>query len=149
MADSISVALASAVVGGALTYVTTIVKIRQDLAAQYDANLRQDRIKFYQQLWMTLEPLARYAPASPFTFHTAEDLATALRKWYFEQGGLFLSAAARDAYFALQDALKELKGQPIDPVPQETLKALMDLGSALRTHLSSDVGTRAKAMLAR
>lgn len=149
MADSISVALASAVVGGALTYVTSIVKIRQDLAAQYDANLRQDRIKVYQQLWKTLEPLAKYAPASVFTFNTAQDLAAALRKWYFEQGGLFLSSAARDAYFALQDALKELKGQPVDAVPQETLKALMDLGSTLRTHLSGDVGTRAKAMLAR
>lgn len=149
MADSIAVALASAVAGGALTYVTTIMKIRQDLAAQYDADLRHDRIKVYKKLWKSLEPLARYAPPGEFTLNKAHELAVALRAWYFEEGGLFLSEAARDAYFALQDTLKDI-GLPSDePVPPETLKLLMSKGSTLRTHLSSDVGTRAKAMLVR
>jgi len=48
MADAVVAAvtsgLASAVVGGALTYVTAVLKIRRDLAAQYDADLRRDRI---------------------------------------------------------------------------------------------------------
>jgi len=149
MADSVAVALASAVAGGALTYVTTIMKIRQDLAAQYDADLRRDRIGVYKRLWMLLQPLARYAPPGEFTFSKAQEMATALRAWYFEEGGLFLSERARDAYFALQDKLKELDGALGEAVPAATLEALMDAGSALRTHLSDDVGTRAKAMLRR
>lgn len=149
MADSVAVALASAVAGGALTYVTTIMKIRQDLAAQYDADLRRDRIGVYKRLWTLLQPLARYAPPGEFSFSKGHELATALRAWYFEEGGLFLSEPARDAYFALQDALKALDGPSADAVPAETLKALMDVGSTLRTHLSEDVGTRAKAMLRR
>jgi hypothetical protein len=62
MADSVTVALASALGGGVLTYLTTIMKIRKDLAAQYDADLRRDRIGVYKSLWKLLEPLARYAP---------------------------------------------------------------------------------------
>ena len=149
MADSVAVALASAVAGGALTYVTTIMKIRQDLAAQYDADLRRDRIEVYKRLWKLLEPLAKYAPPGEFTFNKAHELASALRAWYFEEGGLFLSEAARDAYFALQDALKEIHGPSVEALPPETLKSLMGRGSTLRTHLSADVGTRAKAMLER
>jgi hypothetical protein len=74
-------------------------------------------------------------------------MAVALRKWYFEEGGLFFSEPARDAYFALQDGLKELGEPSHDPVPKPALEALIGKGSALRTYLSADVGTRAKGML--
>lgn len=149
MADSLAVALASAVAGGALTYVTTIMKVRQDLAAQYDADLRRDRIGVYKRLWMLLEPLARYAPPGEFTFKRGHELAQSLRKWYFEEGGLFFSEPARDAYFALQDALKGLGEPSPHPVPPENLEALISKGSTLRTNLSADVGTRVQSMLRR
>jgi hypothetical protein len=151
MADQVWIALAtslaSAAGGSVLTYVATVLKIRQDLAAQYDADLRRDRIGVYKQLWKALEPLARYAPPGEFTLNKAHDLAVTLRAWYFEEGGLFLSEPSRDAYFALQNALKGL-GAPSDhAVPQATLEILMKSGSELRTHLSQDVGTRQQAML--
>jgi hypothetical protein len=144
---TLGTSLASAVGGSVLTYVATVLKIRQDLAAQYDADLRRDRIGVYKHLWKALEPLARYAPPGEFTFNKAHNLAVALRAWYFEEGGLFLSEPARDAYFDLQKALKGLGDRSDHAVPQATLETLMGLGSELRTHLSQDVGTRQQAML--
>jgi hypothetical protein len=149
MANEVVVAvtsgLASAVVGGALTYVTAVFKIRRDLAAQYDADLRRERIAVYKQLWSKLEPLAKYAPTKTFTCDDAYVLASALRCWYFEDGGLFLSEPARNAYFDLQEALKTVEERSDQPVPN--LGTLMDRGSDLRTQLTRDVGTRAQPML--
>ena len=139
--------LASAVVGGALTYVTAVLKIRRDLAARYDADLRRDRISVYKQLWSKLEPLAKYAPAKALTHDDAHGLASALRSWYFEEGGLFLSEPARNAYFGLQEALKTVTEHSKQPLPHPVLALLMERGSELRTQLTRDVGTRAQPML--
>jgi len=151
MADAVVAAvtsgLASAVVGGALTYVTAVLKIRRDLAAQYDADLRRDRITVYKQLWCKLEPLAKYAPAKALTCDDAHGLATALRSWYFEEGGLFLSEPARNAYFGLQEALKTVSEHSKQRLPDPMLALLMERGSELRTQLTRDVGTRAQPML--
>ena len=147
MMDQPIVLIASATLGGFVTYLTTVLKIRQELGAQYDSDLRRDRITAYKELWRCLEPLARYAPPGDFTFGGAQKLAIVLRKWYFDNGGLFLSEEARDAYFALQDELKTL-GKPSDiEVPPEILEKLRSRGSTLRTRLSEDVGTRARGML--
>ena len=147
VAITVASSLASAVFGSALTYVTTVLKVRQDLAAKYDSDLRRDRIGVYRELWKALEPLAKYAPPAEFTFSGANRLAVVLRAWYFEKGGLFLSDAARDAYFALQETLKTVGKDSDDPVVGKTLDLLKAAGSALRTRLSQDVGTRAKAMV--
>ena len=149
MADSVMVAvtsgLASAVVGGVLTYFTGVLKIRRDLAAQYDSDLRRDRIAVYKDLWKNLQPLTRYAPGKTLTCSHAHQLAAELRRWYFEEGGLYLSEPAREAYFRLQDGLKTV---PVDSdQPCDALPALMALGSELRTQLTRDVGTRAQPML--
>lgn len=144
---SILAALGSAVLGGVGTYLTTVLKIRQELSAQYDSDLRHDRIIAYRELWKCLEPLARYAPPGEFTHAGAQDLAKALRTWYFENGGLFLSEPARDAYFGLQDVLTTLEGSSAEVILGPTLDKLRAAGSALRTKLSEDVGTRAKGML--
>jgi hypothetical protein len=145
--DRLLIGVASALGSALLTYVTTFLKIRQDLAAQYDAELRRDRIGVYKALWKCTEPLARYARQSVFTYHEAQALATALRCWYFEEGGIFLSEPARDAYFDLQKALKTLHGGAHEQVPDPVLEKLMEIGSALRTRLSQDVGTRVQALL--
>jgi hypothetical protein len=145
--DSLVIGVASAVGSAFLTYMTTFLKIRQDLAAQYDADLRRDRIVVYKTLWKCTEPLARYARVSVFTYKDAEVLATALRCWYFEEGGLFLSEPARDAYFELQKALKAMNGDSQQQVPDPVLENLMGIGSRLRTRLSQDVGTRVQALL--
>jgi hypothetical protein len=139
-------------------YLAAQWKARRDLEADYDRDLRGARIAAYRELWKLLEPLARYAPPGAVTTATARALASALRHWYFHDGGLFLSGASRDAYFALQQALEAaLATSPgVAPAAGETTPdrsvadpaALQRAGSALRTATAADVGTRRASALA-
>lgn len=78
--------IGGAVASGVLTYVGT----RRKLSLDYDADLRERRIKAYKDLWKRLEPLSKYVPAT-FSEADANDLAESMRTWYFRTGGLFLS----------------------------------------------------------
>jgi hypothetical protein len=139
-------------------YVGTRRRVLAELEGRYDADLRDLRLGVYPRLWAALEPLARYArerPGRP-TRHEIEQIAARLRRWYFQQGGLFLSAEAREAYFRLQDALAAIigsdrwaaHGEPDDEIDPDTFEALRKLGSWLRTALTYDVGTRRRFSLA-
>jgi hypothetical protein len=135
-----------AVVSGVLTYVGT----RRKLVLDYDADLRKRRINVYTDLWSRLEPLAKYAIKPSLSEVDVKKLSESLREWYFETGGLFLSADARGDYFALQDILTQLAGgwgwdsqrrQNLTPPAREYLRLH---GSHLRTSITQDVGTRTR-----
>jgi hypothetical protein len=133
----------SALVAGVLTYLTTSLRIRKDLEARYDLDLRERRIRVYKQLWAYLEPFALYSPPGAITRDTLRDLSASLRRWYFESGGMFFSERARDDYFALQKALQPLlDAATSDPVGPQAIADLVEKGSSLRTSLARDVGTR-------
>lgn len=138
--------VAGALVSGVLTYLGT----RSKLVLDYDADLRERRIEAYADLWSRLEPLAKYAQKTSFAEGEARLLAESLRTWYFEKGGLFLSMAAREDYFALQNLLTHvIGGWGWEPSGQENLlpaarEHLRTYGSRLRTSLIRDVGTRSR-----
>jgi hypothetical protein len=140
----------SAIVTGVVTYFATVVKIRRELEASYDRDLREKRIEVYKDLWKHLEPLARYARPHPFSRAIAKDLTQTLRFWYFETGGLFLSERTRDAYFAVQEALKQIcedKTPGEDHlVSEEGFETIIKKGSTLRTQMTLDVGTRKRPL---
>lgn len=142
---SVLTLIGGAVASGVLTYVGT----RRKLALDYDADLRNRRIKAYQDLWKRLEPLSKYVPAT-FSHANAQVLAKSLSAWYFHDGGLFLSTAARNDCFALQDILRYIvdgwgwettEMVKLTPAAREVLRAY---GSRLRTGLTLDVGTRSR-----
>lgn len=146
--------------GGALaTWFGLHWKIRKELLAQYDRDLRDRRLAHYARLWALMEPVARYAPPGPVTADTLERLAVQLRHWYFHDGGLYLSDHARDAYFALQegivDALAALASDAAaDQAPQRDGRKpdtpegrVRAASSRLRSALVGDVGSRARPML--
>ena len=62
MTDAVQAAFVSGVlsatVTACVTYLTTVAKIRKDLEATYDRDLRNKRITVYKELWKHLEPLA-------------------------------------------------------------------------------------------
>jgi hypothetical protein len=134
-----------ALVSGVLTYLGT----RSKLVLDYDADLRSRRVTAYSDLWARLEPLAKYAADSSFTETDAKDLATSLRVWYFQKGGLFLSQDTRADYFALQNLLAHLDtgwgweapGKDLTPAAREHVRTY---GSRLRSGLTRDVGTRSR-----
>ena len=154
MADAVQAAIVtgvlSAIITAWVTYLTTVVKIKKDLEATYDRDLRDRRMAVYKELWKHLEPLAKYARPLPFSLALAKDLTQTLRIWYFETGGLFLSQQTRDAYFAVQDALKVVcddKGLDEDEaISGARFEAIRKKGSTLRTQMTVDVGTRRRPL---
>jgi hypothetical protein len=133
------------------TYFAMRSKIRRDLEADYDKDLRERRMTAYAALWALTEPLARYSPPEPLSAHGARLLSKRLRGWYFSDG-MVLSAAARDAYFELQ---KKLVAAPIAaapaptrPLDEELVEELRKASSAMRTALSRDVASRRPPMIA-
>jgi hypothetical protein len=138
-------------------YAGTKHRIRAELEGEYDSDLRKSRLGVYPSLWSALEPLAKYAREPPGYPDREEigKLSVALRKWYFEKGGLFLSAESRQAYFDLQGALtivvtseRWTAGDLAEELDEHTFEALRQLGSWLRTTLTYDVGTRRRFSLA-
>ncbi|MFL6210640.1 MAG: hypothetical protein ACJ74W_17440 [Pyrinomonadaceae bacterium] len=106
-AGQVLVGLVTAAVTFVGTYLTTYVVWRKNLLVEYDKDLRAKRIEVYRELWKQLQPLAKYARPVRVTPAVLVALSVGLRRWYFVNGGLFLSGSSRDAYFALQDGLRE------------------------------------------
>jgi hypothetical protein len=128
--------------------VLALLASRQRLEVEYDIELRKHRIEAYQALWKILEPLAYYSPPSAVTYAVARDLSQALRSWYFEVGGLFLSEGSREAYFDLQKGLGGVIKEPLDvdhlPLGTRRFERLRASASKLRTASTQDVATRVK-----
>lgn len=128
--------------------VLALLASSQRLEVEYDIELRKHRIEAYQALWKILEPLAYYSPPSAVTYAVARDLSQALRSWYFEVGGLFLSEGSREAYFDLQKGLGGVIKEPLDaryrPLGPRRFERLRSLASTLRTASTEDVATRIK-----
>jgi hypothetical protein len=141
----------AAAIGAISGIVTTSWKTRKDLESQYDIDLRKQRIDAYRALWKDLQPLAYYSPPTALTYGGLQTLSESLRRWYFEEGGLFLSERTRPPYFHLQQALTELPAaserkahMKLDDDTAEIVKAL---ASRLRTSTTEDVATRVRSRL--
>jgi hypothetical protein len=91
----VETAIVAAIIGLVTGAVATAYKSRKDLEVQYDIKLREERIAAYKELWKELDRLAYYSPPQALTYGVAKELSAALRTWYFEVGGLLLSATTR------------------------------------------------------
>jgi hypothetical protein len=144
-------AIVGFLLGLASAYIGLYWKVKKDLEAQYDKDLRSERLKAYVALWKLLQPLAKYARSEPVTPKSLKKLSGDLRQWYFEVGGLFLSAQTRDAYFSLQDELKTKStadaGQLDRELTDRDFEELRKRGSSLRTATTVDVGSRKKPLI--
>ncbi len=149
--DQLAAIVLAAAVGGVSGIFGTSWKTHKDLESQYDIDLRKQRIDAYRVLWKDLEPLAYYSPPSPITYGALRTLSESLRRWYFEDGGLFLSERTRPPYFHLQQALTALPKGPAREahlkVDDETLAIVKALASRLRTSTTEDVATRVRSRL--
>jgi hypothetical protein len=138
--------------GALVAYLGAILKFRKELEAEYDKDLRSKRIEVYKALWDPLQALARYDRPKPLSPQTLEELTVAMRNWYFEVGGLYLSEDARTSYFdlkqAIQDILNNRKYRPKDMLDPHDSKIVLEQGSLLRARLTQDVGTRKSSPVA-
>jgi hypothetical protein len=124
---SMVAALAGLLLGGVVTYLTTSAQLRAEAEHAYDRALRDLRLPHYQQLFHLTEGIPRQwrmsdAPSRVELLALREQF----HNWYFsdQAGGMFLSQAARDAYFLLQNHLQSAAAHLTDdsqPVGEERL----------------------------
>lgn len=140
--------LVSSAITAVITYFVTLSKARLELTVEYDKELRKSRLEAYQKLWTIMKPLARYSPEKPLTQQLVKQTSEAMRDWYFDTGGIFLSRASREPYFGLKRemqaiidnaGLQKLADASLD---EELMRALHERGTSLRASLSDDIGTR-------
>jgi hypothetical protein len=145
--EQMQIALATALLSALTTYLALVTKIRRDLEAQYDKDLRERRLKAYPALWALSEPLARFSPAREFCPDDARTLSQEMRKWYFREG-LVMSMAAREAYFRLQGKLTaKTVAAAIPPLAFEVIEDLKKASSEMHNALCGDVGSRRPPMI--
>jgi hypothetical protein len=113
---------------------------------QSEVVLRKSRMDAYQRLWACLHRFPK-EPSAPLP--SAEDLSLAradLIAWYYEVGGLVMTRPTQRAYFALTALLAYLAEQ--DLTTGGWYGDLFVVASALRTHTTVDVYSRATSSLA-
>ena len=148
-AAGIVAGVVSGIGGAAVTGFVTVLLVRRNLAAGYDSDLRAKRLEQYATLWPLFRDVAATRP-EPLTRAETATLGNALRTWYFDGGGLFMSRASVDFYNLLQRAIRELTA--VDrraEMSSDEQEAVRFLASSLRTRLTDDVATRRPPMLAR
>lgn len=148
MPTSIIIGIASAAGSSVLTYITTRSKIRLDLRVEFDKQIREKRLDFYQQIWPKTQPLGRYNGDKLLTYDSLREVSAEMGDWYFRGGGLFLSNRSRRPYFALKDLMlqvledQSLHAQPNAQLSREIRNPIVDAASELRTSLADDLQTR-------
>ena len=155
MADSLQSVLvggAAGLVSAVLTYFSTRYKTRLELTAEYDKELQQSRLKAYTQLWGILDKFPRYGREHPLTYGVFVEVSNETRKWYFHDGGIYLTKASRKPYFEMKKLMEPLfreaiEGPPTAVFQDERLLPIIEAGSALRTSLSDDIGTKRASWL--
>lgn len=103
--SEVIVPLVVGALGGAATHWWWLRRHLEEIRRAYDEELRKSRMTTYQKLWKEFSPLAVYAPEGDVTYQDIVQLGTALRRWYFEDGGLLFTTRARDVYFMVQEAI--------------------------------------------
>lgn len=142
----------SATIGAVSAYIGAVVKYRKELESEFDREIRKERIRSYPELWRHLEQLARYDRPAPLDVRHAEALSVAMRKWYFESGGIFLSESTRVSYFdlktRLQRAIESVDRKTEGPTEVANVPELVGAASLLRAHLTKDLGSRRSSPVA-
>jgi hypothetical protein len=143
-----AIAIVSGVVSGlgaaALSGWVTLRKVRRDLEAAYDSDLRGKRLDHYLALWPRFSCLA-ITKREMLTHAVLQDFSDDLRSWYFNEGGLFMSRASQYFYNQLQRKIASSlsAGEDLD---EGDLGEVRFLASSLRTRLTEDIGSRRSSM---
>jgi hypothetical protein len=143
----------SGAVSAVITYLSTRSKIRLELSAEYDKELRTSRLDAYKKLWEILEPLARYGSTEPLSYEVLQLLSAQTRSWYFKSGGIYLTRASRRPYFewkkVMQPVLDDVqhRNNPKAGLPAAITSPILSAASLLRTSLSDDIRTKERSLL--
>lgn len=138
-------ALGSIVVALITAYYTVVYKLQREHALDIDKELRQARIEAYKQPWSALMPLSAHNPKPP-GWQDLDDIVQTLTNWYYQDGGLYLTTYSQPTYVrcvtAVRDVARSSPRQEHQLVDAEVIDYLYEIGSAFRTEMTLDLGSR-------
>jgi hypothetical protein len=152
MDDLFMKVIVPAIVGASAGFFSAAVKNALDARSKVDEQLRQTRITLYKVLWQKTKLLPQWPRATDVTYEDLVELSKECRDWYFNQGGIYLSAPARKAYGKMQEALTKAtrdKGRgPIEKYDYDAVyNAVQEKCKDLRDELTKDLLSRRRAFL--
>ena len=119
-----------------------IIKSAIDYRKEILSKLWQKRFDEYIKAWKLTEVLPQYPKDNKVTYFDLSVTSTALKDWYFTEGGILLSTQTRKAYGKLQEKLnEERKVQPADKVGSDYEEIRLKF-SSFRTGLTKDLTSR-------
>jgi len=124
-----------ALVGNALARSGWLRELRSDV----DLELRRSRAEPYMELWRVTRCLPLWPRAADVTREDMTALSCNLREWYFNGGGMWLSAESRRAYEVLQTRLQDFAGKRGPLAEYDEIRVLC---SQLRSDLTADLSSR-------
>lgn len=107
---------------------------RLEYIAAYDVKILEQRLLEYRKLWKLTEQISQRR-VSTLDGPAAAALSERLTLWYYNDGGMFLSASARDSFLKARAALDHLAGGGDH-------QHVVGSFSSLRTSLCRDVASR-------
>jgi hypothetical protein len=150
MADLLTVVVSS-LVGGVVGAGSAILKNSLSARSKVDQHLRDERLTHYRVLWKKTGLIPKWPKADDVTYDKLDKLTKELRDWYYDGGGICLSAQAREAYTQVQKLLNKVlvphKGDLSKRISPEDYDSLAECCSALRTELTQDLLSRKRALL--
>ena len=146
--DALVIAIITAVVTGFISYQLAHRQAAIDLAKNIDESMARDRTEAYKVLWKLTGRIPLYPPAENLTYESLRTLSIEFQRWYFNIGGIYLTEAAREAYFDAQELLLRLSVRKTGELKPCKLDANCDYEtvrkqlSTLRTQLTEDLRSR-------
>lgn len=126
-----------------------------ELKSEIDLDLRERREKPYRELWDKTRLLPKWPRSDNVTYEKLDQFRKELRDWYFDGGGIYLSADSMDAYRDLQETIRAVidpdKGKtsqairPEERIRTEDYDAIRDRCSGLRSEMTNDLVSRRAA----
>ena len=137
-----------ALVGAIAGYAGALGKSALDMRAKVDEELRTTRAGAYKTLWLKTGLLPRWPRATDVSYEDLAKLSRDFREWYYNDGGIYLSHAARKVYGDTQTALiRAIEKGNTGNVIDEDYDALREQLSLLRTELTNDLLSRRRSFL--
>ena len=134
--DAFIAAVVGFVVAAVLALINSWLSGREKVAE----GVRTQRIAAYPTAWRRTGVVSRWPRTDASREHIVR-LHEDLRRWYYAEGGMYLSTRARKRYEHLQLVLGAFLSQP-EPNVADHYLSLMEAASYFRTGLTKDLETR-------
>jgi hypothetical protein len=95
----------SSLVGGLVSYLGALWKSAVDFHSKVDDGLIAKRTRLYEALWSLTKKVPKWPQNEQLRYTHLRELSVEMQRWYFDEGGIYMSEATRVAYGAAQDTI--------------------------------------------